>query len=474
MTGPRAMLLGRVGFFVSFLPWAFLTLVPSQAAQPLSSPNGATTADAAPVQLAGRPIADDLDFHSRLIEATANKSAQDETRHFAAKMNSVERVYIRVPGLASLSGEYRVNGDGTIALPGLGRLQIGEATIEAFEAQLASEIQRVSNQETSVAVEIVEYKPIFVSGLVARSGAYPWRPGFSVLHAEALAGGLLRGPVSADGSTVASFSKDHERERAVRSAYELAATLATIERLRMETMNEPHYSLPPRIASLVSKAEQESLLAAQQATLKSRLSLFNAKIAAAENAEKIALNEGKALDEQVLRIQDQLSKRRALVKKVEYMTKNRYARGDRLFDEQVRVAELEERLTTTTLAKSRAEVAAQSARQQIETIVLSRKAEHDTELLALEQKKAEAEIAVESASDAYRRTTGQDAIASRVSQPLVTRYEIVRSDGGRSVVIRADKSTPLLPGDVVVVSLEQPEAGRSSIAKESKAELLAP
>lgn len=470
MTGPRAILLGRVSFSISFLLWAILTLVPSQAAQNVPSPDGA--AEAAPVQLAGRPVADDLHFHSPLVETVASTSVQDETQHFAAKMNSVERVYIRVPGLASLSGEYRVNGDGTLALPGLGRLQIGEATIEAFEAQLAAEIQRVSNQETSVAVEIVEYKPIFVSGLVARSGAYPWRPGFSVLHAEALAGGLLRGPVSADGATVASFSKDHERERAVRSAYELAATLATIERLRMETMNEPHYSLPPRIVSLVSKAEQESLLAAQQATLKSRLSLFNARIAAAESAEKIAVNEGKALDEQILRIQDQLSKRRALVKKVEYMTKNRYARGDRLFDEQVRVAELEERLTTTTLAKSRAEVAAQSARQQIETIVLSRKAEHDTELLALEQKKAEAEIAVESASDVYRRATGQDAIASRVSEPLVTRYEIVRSEGGRSMVFRADKSTPLLPGDVVVVSLERPEAGLSSIAKESKAELL--
>lgn len=307
--------------------------------------------------------------------------------------------------------------------------------------------------------------------MVGRSGSYPWKPGYSVLHAEALAGGLFRGSLTDGAANPLTRTRDDERERAVRAAYELAATIATMERLRTEINKDTTYILPDRVTSLVSKAEQHGLLAAQQATLDSRLSLHNAKLAAAEGAIAIAASEQKAFDEQVERIRDQLTKRRAIVKKVEYMTTNNFARGDRLFDEQVRVAELEERLTTTILAKTRAEVAGRAAAQQLENLNLTWKAEHDMELLALEQKKADFEILIESANNVYRRATGQDAIASRIAEPLTAQYEIVRADGGKSSVIKADRSTPLLPGDVVVVSLGRPEANLSGMVKNQKAEL---
>lgn len=126
------------------------------------------------IQVAGGPI-DTVQFSTAITAgpAATDLSTGDVGKEFAAKMSSVERVNIRIPGLAALSGEYRVNGDGTISLPGLGRLQVGDATIAEFEAQLASEIQRVSNRESSVAVEVVDYRPVFVSGVVAHSGAFP-------------------------------------------------------------------------------------------------------------------------------------------------------------------------------------------------------------------------------------------------------------------------------------------------------------
>lgn len=379
-------------------------------------------------------------------------------QNLAARMNNVERVFIRIPGLAAMSGEYRVNGDGTIALPGIGRLKVGDTSVAEFEAQLAVEIQRQSNQETNVAVEIIDYKPVFVSGIVTRSGAFPWKPGYSVIHAETLAGGLFRGTVAGESTSIMAPSTDRERERAVRAAYELAAIVASTARLKAELNNDTTYALPSNVATLVSKSEQNALLSAQTATLKSRIAMFKSRVEASENAKAAAIREKQALEEQLDRLQNQLSKRRSLVKKIEYMTENRYARGDRLFEEQVRVAELEERLTTTTLAIARADVAANAAQQDLDTLVLSRNADVNTQLLALEQKKAELEIAIESANGTYRRVTGQDAIASRVAEPLVPRYEIVRTEQGVSRFIKADPSTPLLPGDVIVVSYGRPDA----------------
>lgn len=383
--------------------------------------------------------------------------AADEIQRIASTMGNVERINVRIPGLAALSGEYRVGGDGTISLPGIGRLHVADATIEQLEARIAEEILRVSHRENSVSVEVIDYRPIFVSGVVVHAGSFPWKPGISVLQAETLAGGVFRGTFTST-TTGVTATTDHERERAVRSAYELAATIASIERLEAEKTGSTHFVLPARVASLVSKSEQESLIAAQMATLESRVGVFNAKIAAAENAKAIAIKERRALEDQLVRIGDQLTKRRELLKKIEYMTEHRYARGDRLFDEQVRVATLEERLTTTTLAISRAEAAATAAQHDLDTAVLGRRADIDTQLLTLEQKKAAIEIQMESASEAYRRVTGQDAITSRVSAPMVPQYQIVRSLAGRSTMIPATSATPLLPGDVVVVSLGRADA----------------
>ena len=207
----------------------------------------------------------------------------------------------------------------------------------------------------------------------------------------------------------------------------------------------------------MQKSDQQSLLSAQKATLASRTSMFNAKVAAAENAKAMAAKEKNALEEQAVRIQSQLKQRRQIVQKIEYMTERHYARGDRLFEEQVRVAELEERLTTTTIAISRAEVAATTAQQELESVALSRNAEIDSELLALEQSKVGFEIDIDSANNLYRRVTGRDVSTARFAEPFVPRYEIVRSESGKLQVLKADRSVLVLPDDVVVVSFGPPD-----------------
>ena len=42
----------------------------------------------------------------------------------------------------------------------------------------------------SVSVEIIEYRPIFILGEVAKPGQYPYEPGMTVLTAVAIAGGF--------------------------------------------------------------------------------------------------------------------------------------------------------------------------------------------------------------------------------------------------------------------------------------------
>lgn len=441
MSGPKVLLSGHSGSLI--LALALFTVAAPPARLAYSNPNSSNPTVANLTDSTG---------------ATLSSGAAGETpKSSASKMSSVERINIRIPGVTSLSGEYRITGDGTIALPGIGRLQVGDSTISEFEAQLANEIQRVTNRETSVAVEVIDYRPVFVSGVVAHSGAFPWKPGYSILHVEALAGGLFRGSAAPDMVAMEPVS-DREHDRAMRAGYGLASTLASIERLKTEMRNGSEYILPPKVLQLVSKADQQSLLSAQQATLASRQSVFNAKVTALQNAKAMAEKDKVALTEQAARVESQLKQRREFVQKIQYMTENRYVRGDRLYEEQVRVAELEERMTTTTIAISKAEVAANAAQQELESLVLSRNAEIDSEILALEQKKVGFEMDIESANSVYKRMTGQEVNTSRTAEPMIPRYEIVRADGNKSQVIKADRATAVMPGDVVVVSYGRPDS----------------
>lgn len=372
-------------------------------------------------------------------------------RDVASKMINAERVNVRIPGYATLSGEYRINGDGTMSLPGIGRIEVGELTIAEFEQQLASEIARIGNREVNVAIEVVDYRQIFISGAVTRSGSFPWKPGLTVLHAEALAGGLFRGTVVGDATTLTPTA-DRDRERAVRAAYDLAAALAQIERLKVEKAGGSAFALPERAEKLITTREQWAITTAQQAALQSRTMAHANRISSAENAKMLAIKEKNALEQQHVRVLDQLAKRRALLKKIETMTGLGYARGDRVFDEQVRIAELEERLTNVTLSISRMEVAAAAAQKELDSIVLGRKADIDQEVITLEQRAAQLEIEIESANSAYQRTTGQDAITTRSSPQAFPSYEIVRVVQGKSQVINAERATSLQPNDVLVVS----------------------
>lgn len=444
MSGPKVLLSGHSGSLI--LALALFTVAAPPARLAYSNPNSSNPT-----------VANLTDPSIASITAASGSVAGDTSKSSASKMSSVERINIRIPGVTSLSGDYRITGDGTIALPGIGRLQVGDSTIAEFETQLANEIQRVTNRESSVAVEVIDYRPVFVSGVVAHSGAFPWKPGYSILHVEALAGGLFRGSVAPDMVAMEPVS-DREHDRAMRAGYGLASTLASIERLKTEMRNGSEYILPPKVLQLVSKADQQSLLSAQQATLASRQSVFNAKVTALQNAKAMAEKDKVALTEQAARVESQLKQRREFVQKIQYMTENRYVRGDRLYEEQVRVAELEERMTTTTIAISKAEVAANAAQQELESLVLSRNAEIDSEILALEQKKVGFEMDIESANSVYKRMTGQEVNTSRTAEPMIPRYEIVRADGNKSQVIKADRATAVMPGDVVVVSYGRPDS----------------
>jgi polysaccharide export outer membrane protein len=90
-----------------------------------------------------------------------------------------------------LTGDFRVSDTGAIALPLAGSIpSAGRTTVEVERAIETTLKEKGLFQQPSVAVEVSEYRPIFVLGMVERGGQAPYQPGMTVLSAIAVFGGF--------------------------------------------------------------------------------------------------------------------------------------------------------------------------------------------------------------------------------------------------------------------------------------------
>jgi polysaccharide export outer membrane protein len=102
-----------------------------------------------------------------------------------------DQVRVITYGETQLSQEFRIGDGGNIAMPLLGGVRAEGLTSNQLSDNIAAQLkQRNLLRNPSVAVEVVEYRPISVLGEVAKPGQYPYQPGMTMLTAVAAAGGF--------------------------------------------------------------------------------------------------------------------------------------------------------------------------------------------------------------------------------------------------------------------------------------------
>ena len=109
----------------------------------------------------------------------------------AYRLGSGDQIRIITFGEDQLTGNFRVDDRGNIALPLLGDVKAQGSTPEQLSASISSDLKRRKLlQDPSVAVEVVAFRPIYVLGEVAKPGEYPYQPGMTMLTSVAVAGGF--------------------------------------------------------------------------------------------------------------------------------------------------------------------------------------------------------------------------------------------------------------------------------------------
>jgi len=114
-----------------------------------------------------------------------------EGERSAYRLGPDDEVRITVFNDPRLTGEFRVTDAGQLALPLVGSVQAAGRTTTEVERDI-EQVMTARNlfRDPSVAVQVLEYRPVFVLGQVERGGRFPYQPGMTALSAVAVAGGF--------------------------------------------------------------------------------------------------------------------------------------------------------------------------------------------------------------------------------------------------------------------------------------------
>lgn len=362
----------------------------------------------------------------------------------------------------ALNNEYVVGATGRVTVPLIGEVTAAGSTPKQLARVVGERLRaRIGLAEIpDVAIEVVQYRPIYVTGQVEKPGEYAYKPGLTVLQAVTLGGGLTR---SKDLSGL-------RLEREIISAKgeldlmsnELSQLMARKARLQAELKRAATVEFPP---ALVQRQSEPMI----KALLEQEVQIFLARKEGLET-QFTALNQLKSyLESEIVSITGQLEKHKTqmdLVKQetdtVTGLTEKGLATASRRLAMERSVAQYEAdhmRLESTLLR-----VKQDLSRTEINILELGNKRSTDitAELQSTQAKidqinqKTETSEKLLYESEVIAPRYMSDRNRSRIAKP---KYTIFRLDGEKTVEMEATQTTALQPGDTIKIDIPSLEDG---------------
>jgi protein involved in polysaccharide export with SLBB domain len=100
-----------------------------------------------------------------------------------------DRLKITVFGENELTGEYGVNPSGVVDFPLIGEVRALGATLRQLERDITRRLKAGYLKDPRISIEVLNFRPFFITGEVRNSGQFPYKAGLTVQEAVAIAGG---------------------------------------------------------------------------------------------------------------------------------------------------------------------------------------------------------------------------------------------------------------------------------------------
>ncbi len=364
---------------------------------------------------------------------------------------AINAIYPRM----DLSGDYQVDEAGGVDVPRLGRFAAAGQGAGALEAQLAAIFRRLLGRPIDVHVAILDRRPVYVLGGPRGGATIKHAPGMIVLQALAEAGGYQR-----DASGVSrTIEIIRETQRLGDAQDRLARALVRQARLMALRDGLAAVELPPITASRLAKMHPQAAIAAllrdADVALKVERQAYSERLALAERVVGIAKTE---LGAQNLRVtqarviaQSKAARLRDFETIASHGSVSQFKVSDVAIDVAEGIAKQEDLLVTAAHADARL-AEAESARTKV---LQAHTAQGARERVAVEQEVSDLDRAITSIQAVVATlSNGQAALAEIKAGPPA--LHIMRRGPGGMLLIPANETTLLMPGDVLQFDPAEP------------------
>jgi len=362
-----------------------------------------------------------------------------------------DKLSIQVFKRPDLSGEFRVLPTGDLSLPFVRSLPVAGRPLDEARAAIAARFRDDAFLlDPRINVDVVEVRPIYVSGEVRRPGTFAFQPGMTVLHAISAAGGVRTLELE---DLAGRLEVGRLRERLRQGQESIGLALIRRARALAERGDQEDFAVPDGVAEVLADAKAAEAVEQEGDLLRQRNLAFRSQLNVLGSQVAVYREEIQALTDQ------NASKAREgelVVEESRYLD-NLIRQG--LSPRTARVNELQ-RLVVQIEGERRG-ILAQVARARQEIARLEQ-----TLMTLTNQRQVDISTMVKDASDtvSQQRMAVEEVRASLVEaretlpnpgKPLQGRaeqeYTILRTRGAQGMKISAPGDAALQPGDLVDV-----------------------
>jgi protein involved in polysaccharide export with SLBB domain len=354
----------------------------------------------------------------------------------------------------ALSDEFTVGPTGAVFLPLVGELRAEGRTPAEVASAISQALRNKAGLQTlpDTSVEVVEFRPFYILGKVAKPGAYPFRPGLTVLQGVSLAGGLNR------ASELGLLRIDREimsgRSTLVQLNLGIDGQIARRARLQAELDGADQISFPPELVRRENEPEVSKLLSDERKLFAARREALRSQTETLLSLKEQLNGEVESLKAKVILKERQLELLRREVQSVTTLVKRGLAIESRQFALERAEADAESNRLDLDTAIMR-------ARQEIsktEQAILELQSKYRTGLISdirathakLQEQWEQADLAQKLLYEA--EITAADIESERTQSDKVRPiYSIARKVDGTVREFPASEFDAVEPGDIVSV-----------------------
>lgn len=379
---------------------------------------------------------------------SASKTAlnADAAAGKGTRLGSGDKLNIKIYERPDLSGEVTVRADGTVSLPLIGAFSVEGRLPMEVERDIAATLEKITGRVTTLVVDVVEWRPIYVVGAVDKPGTYAYKPHMTPLHALASAGGPYR------QSALAGSRVEATREELLhlQNIEKLKSQLARRARLTAERDGKAGIEVPARLSELASQQEIETILNLERNIMAQRSQAFQQAEEGAKRKIELAGREIVLLKEQLLQAQEQVRLTKGELKDLLGLSERGMTSRPRLLETQRLVASLETSSREISASITRAELGLATAEKEKTLLAIDRRLKLEEEIRAVEEDLRASETALKASA----QITGL-SIRGGTRAEISVKYQVIRRDGDKQIALDVEESAELLPGDVLRVSQGQ-------------------